>query len=235
MGLFNGKLFKGINKALTKAWDINVQGTKLVGSALFPGAGAMLAQQEANAAQKKLADEANARNLQLWQMTNQYNSPTENMKRLEAAGLNPNMAYGQLGDSRASAPVSTEVPEVRAAKPEGAGAMDSLSTYMQVVNTQEQNKVIRAQAAKVAEEAGLVRVQRQAAEYELGMSKAAGLGGKEGITRAAVRQAVPILRKSLQGWRNVLKPLFQRSSVTDRVNSYQLYQSPDKWMKGVKK
>lgn len=210
MGLFKGKLFKGINKALTKAWDINVKGTKLVGSALFPGAGAMLAQQEANEAQKKLADEANKRNLELWQRTNEYNSPVENMKRLEAAGLNPNMAYGQIADSRAASPVATEVPQIHAAKPEGAGAMDSLSTYMQVVNTQEQNKVIRAQAAKVAEEAGLVGVQRKAAEYELKMLK------ESGMSRFDQTPGKYVIRKAMSRYDSAEKA-FDRSALWQGV------------------
>lgn len=55
------------------------------------------------------------RNVEMWNMQNAYNSPSEQMKRLVAAGLNPNLAYGSLGYSTASdAPVynAAGVPSV---------------------------------------------------------------------------------------------------------------------------
>jgi len=40
------------------------------------------------------AQKARDFNLQMWNMSNQYNSPQQQMARLKAAGLNPNMVYG---------------------------------------------------------------------------------------------------------------------------------------------
>lgn len=151
MGLFNGGIFKGINKALTKAWDINVQGTKLVGAALFPGAGNYMAQQEANKANKQLQDQANQQNLALWNAQNLYNTPAEQVKRLEAAGLNPQLAYGQLADSKAGAAPEMEAVHYEAPKYSGPSLMETLSSYQQIVNMQESNKKIRLDNALAAE------------------------------------------------------------------------------------
>lgn len=43
-----------------------------------------------------------ADNLKLWNLTNEYNSPSNQMKRFQEAGLNPNLIYGQAGDNSAS-------------------------------------------------------------------------------------------------------------------------------------
>jgi hypothetical protein len=38
---------------------------------------------------------ANKQNIEFWNMQNQYNSPEQVMQRMRAAGLNPNLIYGQ--------------------------------------------------------------------------------------------------------------------------------------------
>ncbi|UPW41791.1 DNA pilot protein [Peromfec virus RodF7_9] len=48
-----------------------------------------------NAQQAQLARDYNT---QMVNAQNRYNSPVETMKRLQAAGLNPNLVYGSLGD-----------------------------------------------------------------------------------------------------------------------------------------
>lgn len=45
-------------------------------------------------ANKGLAEYQYSKDLEMWQRQNQYNSPEQQMQRLESAGLNPNMAYG---------------------------------------------------------------------------------------------------------------------------------------------
>lgn len=44
--------------------------------------------------QKAEAERERASNMEMWKMQTAYNSPTEQMARLQAAGLNPNLAYG---------------------------------------------------------------------------------------------------------------------------------------------
>lgn len=44
------------------------------------------------------------RNLNMWHNQNVYNSPAEQMKRLQEAGLNPNLAYSSLSAGAAGAP-----------------------------------------------------------------------------------------------------------------------------------
>lgn len=50
---------------------------------------------DTNKANQRLADQAYANDLDMWNKMNEYNSPAAQMARFQAAGLNPNMIYGQ--------------------------------------------------------------------------------------------------------------------------------------------
>lgn len=64
---------------------------------------------EYNEAQANLAY---TRNLEMWAKTNEYNSPREQMARLKAAGLNPNLAYETSGGKNVtSQPDGYNAPE----------------------------------------------------------------------------------------------------------------------------
>lgn len=62
-----------------------------------------------------LAKYQNDRNLQLWNMQNEYNAPIQQMARLKEAGLNPNLVYGNgSAVNVANAPAPTQVPHIGA-------------------------------------------------------------------------------------------------------------------------
>lgn len=63
-----------------------------------------------NKANREMADLAWERNIDMWNRQNVYNSPSEQMKRLEEAGLNPNLIYG----SSANAGNASSAPEYNA-------------------------------------------------------------------------------------------------------------------------
>ena len=66
---------------------------------------------------RKSQEEADDRNwrhtVQMWNMNNEYNSPVNQMKRLQEAGLNPNLMYGQISAGNASQP---SIPQSGAAR-----------------------------------------------------------------------------------------------------------------------
>lgn len=95
---------------------------------LFGAAGSLLGQRmtndtneainrQNNALQIALSNSADARNLALWHMTNQYNSPVQQRDRLIQAGLNPGLMYGGI-DNTAGVPSDTNVPETSASQRE---------------------------------------------------------------------------------------------------------------------
>lgn len=74
----------------------------------------------------------NAYELELWNLANKYNSPEQQMARYQAAGLNPNLAYGQMPQT-SPASASSPIP----AKPTNFKAenkLKALSLASQTIN-----------------------------------------------------------------------------------------------------
>ena len=62
----------------------------LLGGAIISGVGSLLGQGASAFASRR----ANHRMVEFWKMQNEYNSPKAQMQRLQEAGLNPNLIYG---------------------------------------------------------------------------------------------------------------------------------------------
>lgn len=79
-----------------------------------------------NEANMRLADYTYQKDLAMWNTQNLYNSPSEQMKRLKLAGLNPNLVYGNgvTGNTTGNYP-RFQTPEINAKQP----VMDFLSMY----------------------------------------------------------------------------------------------------------
>lgn len=75
-----------------------------------------------------------AYNLELWNLQNQYNSPAEQMKRFQDAGLNPNLIYQQ--QNTAAAPQAASAASFRpqnTAQKHYANALDTIGQVMQTI------------------------------------------------------------------------------------------------------
>lgn len=101
------------------------------------------------ATSKKLMDYQNKLNIQNWHMANEYNSPTAQMERYKAAGLNPNLVYGSLGQTAAG---NLSSPSSSGVNPR-TNFSGSVTSYMlaaaQAKNLQLQNKNIEAQNKQI--------------------------------------------------------------------------------------
>lgn len=94
-----------------------------------------------------------------WEMVNEYNSPTSQMARLKAGGLNPNLIYGS-GANNISQPVRsssnpgapTIVPKLEGqSMPQIMSQFADIDIKKQTVdNLREQNRLIAQQAAQAA-------------------------------------------------------------------------------------
>ena len=71
-------------------WSSVASGVGSVLGGLF----GLSAQKSANKANMELAKYAYEKDLEMWNRNNEYNSPEKQMERLRAAGLNPNLVYG---------------------------------------------------------------------------------------------------------------------------------------------
>lgn len=67
-------------------------------------------QNAANRLNYQMQQEQNAWNERMWHMNNEYNTPANQMKRLIAAGLNPDLMYGNPSQGTSAAPAQGTTP-----------------------------------------------------------------------------------------------------------------------------
>lgn len=79
---------------------------------------------------RQIAREAQAYELRMWNLMNQYNTPQSQMQRLIDAGLNPNLMYGQGNVGNASAPPKAHVPELPNIGQSAALGLSMLGQYI---------------------------------------------------------------------------------------------------------
>lgn len=89
-----------------------------------------------NNRRKKEAELAYQRQVDFWNMQNEYNSPASQMARYKAAGLNPNLIYGQGNPGNATSTPNYNPPSFNAPK---LGSIDFLG-IAQMVQQMHQSK-----------------------------------------------------------------------------------------------
>lgn len=100
---------------------------------------------EYNAAQRELAEFQANYNERMWHMQNEYNTPSAQMERFRAAGLNPNLVYSQGNPGNAaSSPTYPDVKQMAASvKPvvqDGLGLANALNNVLQVKALELENR-----------------------------------------------------------------------------------------------
>lgn len=95
--------------------------------------------------QKRQNQKAYEQNMEMWNKQNLYNNPTQQMERLKAAGLNPNLVYGN-GATTTAGQGPTKLP----AQPNINTGLDALSKLGQYQNIQ----LTKAQTDNVQAETG---------------------------------------------------------------------------------
>lgn len=119
------------------------------------------AAQQYNEEQRSLAEYQNEWNLQQWNRENEYNSPLQQMKRFQDAGLNPNLIYGQQNLS-ASSPNAAGY-DIKPVQSKFASRMAALGNILnikllqsQIKKTQAEEQNINANTGKSLEETRLL-------------------------------------------------------------------------------
>ena len=127
-----------------------------IGSAVSGGFG-IIGQLANYGLQKRLAAQQNEYNLQMWNLQNEYNSPQAQMQRLEDAGLNKALMYGQGSTGNAgNAPqmVTPEAPQIDKHMAELAQAFNIEGIKTAIANRRKATAEARSAevSAKVAEQ-----------------------------------------------------------------------------------
>lgn len=113
-----------------------------------------------------------------WNMMNAYNSPAEQMARFKAAGLNPNLIYGQQNDG--SVVRSTDVKSWNPSPADYQGGIQrGVGTYFDIQmnkqtisNMEAQKRLTEMQIAKVGADIANLGVRTASGEFKLGQDKA---------------------------------------------------------------
>lgn len=92
-------------------WPLIAAGAAALAGAIIKGVSNKRAQRRQNAYNKQMAELENQKQLEYWNMQNEYNSPAAQMQRLKDAGLNPNLAYQSVSTGNAEAMPSYSTPE----------------------------------------------------------------------------------------------------------------------------
>lgn len=82
-----------------------------LGSAAISGGAGLIGSGLQYLFNKKLAQQQNEYNLNMWKLQSEYNSPQAQMERFRLAGLNPNLIYGQGSNGNMSSAPEMVVPQ----------------------------------------------------------------------------------------------------------------------------
>ncbi len=100
----------------------------------LPSVGGAIGTLIQNAGQKKQQQREFENNKEMWNASNYYNSPEQQMQRLKDAGLNPNLVYGNgsvVGNSSSPAP-RYNAPNLQRLPLEMFNPLDMISKYMDI-------------------------------------------------------------------------------------------------------
>lgn len=109
---------------------------------------------------QKAQKDANRANIKLWEYQTQYNSPVSQMERLKNAGLNPNLVYGQVADSKMATAPTME------AAPTPLSNIQNLGMYQDIKNQSAQNDVYQAQKKEIEARAAGQALENVYKRYE---------------------------------------------------------------------
>lgn len=128
----------------------------MIGAAISAGAGllsqyfgAQTAKQNTDrtiAENKRLADYQYSKELEMWNAANKYNSPASQMERFKAAGLNPNLIYGQGNAGNTATIPKYQAPKVDYQYRPSVDPLAMLGAYQDFRMKQAQTKAAEAQA-----------------------------------------------------------------------------------------
>lgn len=175
------KLTKSVKKHISSSGIGSALGGGLVGGLLGGPLGALAGaglgymsgagQDAANEANADAVEAANNANVELWREQAAYNTPANQVARLRAAGLNPNLFYSQGDPGNMSS-----APTMKAAQYDYnyAEAVDKVVMYYQMRNLAAQNANLQAQTDNINAQTHLRRIESDYQQMQLDYFKKYG-------------------------------------------------------------
>ena len=137
-----------------------------VATALKGVGGSVLSSLFGNSLRRSAEARANAQNIKFWNMQNQYNHPSQQMARLKAAGLNPNLVYGgsPSGTSGAASPIGTAKAAPQDFQNPVMQGFDAVKSNVQSNNTIAQTNLTELQSALAVDKLDISGATKQFAK-----------------------------------------------------------------------
>lgn len=131
-------------------------------------------------------------NMWMWNAQNEYNLPSNQMKRLEDAGLNPNLVYGHGTNTLASSPSPTSQASVPNYQVDFLTALNAYQDLRQkdatTQNLRAQAQVIRAQQREIDARTANVAADTAIKQHNYGIVKGTPLFvGENGWISTGIR------------------------------------------------
>lgn len=144
-----------------------------------------------NKAQMALAEQKYQNDLKMWQLQNEYNSPSRQVERLVAANLSPHLVYGggNVTGNSAGAP-----PDYAAPKLNPSQVPDMLGQYMAAKNSNESNRLLDAQISQVKAQTLNTLATTPGIEADSAVKRAGAAVAQE-LARQSVEQSSLITQK----------------------------------------
>lgn len=134
---------------------------------------------------KKAQSAQNAVQWEMWNANNDYNSPASVMQRLEEAGLNPNLVYGNGGASyQATMPTASK----RAPADFNLGGFSPV-TFQQLENMEAQNDLIAQQGKNAKVQEKILENQNRIAKKDADIYEQTGVRPGDSAEKTIVRNA----------------------------------------------
>lgn len=119
----------------------------------------MQAVRENNALQRYLAEYQWSKDLEMWDLQNQYNSPASQMARFKEAGLNPNLIYSQGNAGNASSMPSYQSPTTQAVT-RNAVRLGQLNGVLDILGKYQSLKIGSQQLQNMETQRNLLEMDR---------------------------------------------------------------------------
>lgn len=169
--------------------------------------------------QTQAMDKQLLQNKQLWDYQNAYNTPAAQMGRLRAAGLNPNLIYGQGAGGMNAGPIQgADVPVRQVAKPEVG---NSMLAYLSARQMDAQYEATRATTEAMRTRTLWTEIQSALSSTKLIMEtarskKASSLASSEDLMKRFIAQRSKQLLYNEQSKGNLLDQLYEvrKSNLT---------------------
>ncbi len=122
-------------------------------------------QAKTNSDQMKLAEYQYSKNLEMWNRNNEYNTPSAQRERMEAAGFNPNLVYGHgsVVNTSSSAP-QYSAPTLQSYTQFGNFGQSLLDGIMSVRKNNAEVSKIEAEAKDAKNKARISAIEADNAE-----------------------------------------------------------------------